>query len=46
MKMTFHSRANKTHFHWKDFALSFVLKERDLELENSILFIAVSHPEP
>ena len=46
MKMSFYSRANKTHFHWKDFPLSFVLKERDLELENSILFIAVSHPEP
>ena len=28
MKTTFYSRANKTHFHLKDFPLSFVLKER------------------
>ena len=46
MKTTFYSRANKTHFHLKDFPLSFVSKERDLELENDLLFIAVSHPEP
>ena len=46
MKTTFYCRANKTRFHLKDFALSFVLKERDLELENGLLFIAVSHPEP
>ena len=46
MKTTFYSRANKTHFHLKDFPLSFVLKQRDLELENDLLFIAVSHPEP
>ena len=43
--MTFYSRANKTHFHLKDFPLSFVLKERDLKLENDLLFIAVSRPE-
>ena len=29
MKVTFYSRANETHFHWKDFALSFVSKESD-----------------
>ena len=46
MKTTFYSRANKTHFHQKDFALSFVLKKRDLEFENGLLFIAVSRPEP
>ena len=27
--MTFYSRANETHFHWKDCALSFVSKESD-----------------
>ena len=46
MKTTFYARANKTHFRLKDFPLSFVSKERDLELENDLLFIAVSHPEP
>ena len=46
MKMTFYSSENKTHFHQKIFALSFILKERDLGLENGLLFIAVSHPEP
>ena len=44
--MTFYSCANKTHFQLKDFPLSFVLKERNLELENDLLFIAVSRPEP
>ena len=29
MKVTFYSRASETHFHWKDFALSFVSKESD-----------------
>ena len=29
MKVTFYSRANETHFHWKDVALSFVSKESD-----------------
>ena len=29
MKITFYSRADKTHFQWKAFALSFVLKESD-----------------
>ena len=37
MEMIFHSRANKTHFHKKGFALGLILKVRVLELGSGLL---------
>ena len=37
MQMIFHSRANKTHFHKKGFALGLILKLRVLELWSGLL---------
>ena len=37
MEMTFHSRANKTHFHKKGFAPGLILKVRVLELLDAML---------
>ena len=37
LKTIFYSLANKTHFHKEGFALSLVLKVRDLELGKLIL---------
>ena len=37
MEMTFHSRANKTHFHKKGLAPGLILKVRVLELGSGLL---------
>ena len=39
MEMTFHSHANKTHFHKKGCALGLILKVRVFKLESSLFWV-------